>query len=88
MTSAFSWQHSVRLCPASFCTPRPTLPVNTSISLLSTFALQVSMMKRTSLLVLVLEGLVGLHRTSQIQFHLPFYPQTWITVMLNGLLWK
>ena len=23
MTSAFSWQNSVSLCPASFCTPRP-----------------------------------------------------------------
>ena len=66
MTSALSWQHSVSLCPASFCTPRPTFPVNTGISLLPTFALQFSMMKRTSRLVLVLEGLVGLHRTSQI----------------------
>ena len=27
MTSAFSWQNSVSLCPASFCTPRPNLPV-------------------------------------------------------------
>ena len=27
MTSAFPWQNSVSLCPASFCTPRPNLPV-------------------------------------------------------------
>ena len=27
MTSAFSWQNSIRLCPASFCIPRPNLPV-------------------------------------------------------------
>ncbi|KAB0372710.1 hypothetical protein FD755_015463 [Muntiacus reevesi] len=27
MTSAFSWQNSNSLCPASFCTPRPNLPV-------------------------------------------------------------
>ena len=27
MTSAFSWQNSVSLCPASFCTPKPNLPV-------------------------------------------------------------
>ena len=74
MTSTFSWQNSVSLCPASFCTSRPTLPVNTSISSRSTFALQFSMMKRTSFLVLVLEGLISLHRTSQIQFHLPIYP--------------
>ena len=25
MTSVFSWQNSIRLCPASFCTPRPNL---------------------------------------------------------------
>ena len=28
MTSEFSWQNSVSLCPASFCTPRPNLLVN------------------------------------------------------------
>ena len=27
MTSVFSWQNSVSLCSASFCTPRPNLPV-------------------------------------------------------------
>ena len=27
MTSVFSWRNSVSLCPASFCTPRPNLPV-------------------------------------------------------------
>jgi len=27
MTSLFSWQNSISLCPASFCTPRPNLPV-------------------------------------------------------------
>ena len=32
MTSAFSWQNSVSLCPALFCTPRPNLPVTPSIS--------------------------------------------------------
>ena len=25
--SAFSWQNSISLCPASFCIPRPNLPV-------------------------------------------------------------
>ena len=40
MTSAFSWQNSVRLCPASFCTPRPNLPVTPGISWLPTFAFQ------------------------------------------------
>ena len=27
MTSAFSWQNSISLCPASFRIPRPNLPV-------------------------------------------------------------
>ena len=27
MTSVFSWQNSISLYPASFCTPRPNLPV-------------------------------------------------------------
>ena len=27
MTSAFFWQNSFSLCPTSFCTPRPNLPV-------------------------------------------------------------
>ena len=26
MTSAFSWQNSISICPALFCTPRPNLP--------------------------------------------------------------
>ena len=51
MSSAFSWQNSVSLCPASFCTPRPNLLVNPGISRLPTFALQSPMMKRTSLFV-------------------------------------
>ena len=36
MTSAFSWQNS-SLFPASFCTPRPNLPVTPGISWLLTF---------------------------------------------------
>ena len=32
MTSAFSWQNSVSLCPASFCTLRPNLSVTLGIS--------------------------------------------------------
>ena len=66
MTSAFSWQNSISLCPASFCTPRPNLPVTPGISWLPTFAFQSPIMKRTSFLG-VLKGLVGLHRTIQLQ---------------------
>ena len=52
MTSAFSWQNSVSLCPASFCTPRPNLSVTPGISWLPTFAFQPSVMKRTYFLCL------------------------------------
>ena len=31
MISAFSWQNSVSLCPASFCPPRPNLPVTLGV---------------------------------------------------------
>ena len=47
------------LWPASFCTPRPILPVTSHSSWLPTFAFQSPIMKRTSFWVLVLEGLVG-----------------------------
>ena len=30
MTSAFSWQNSISLCPASFCIPRPFSSLNHS----------------------------------------------------------
>ena len=39
MTSVFSWQISISLCPASFCTTRPKLPVTPGISWLPTFIL-------------------------------------------------
>ena len=32
MTSAFSWQNSISLCPASFRTQRPNLPVTSGVS--------------------------------------------------------
>ena len=66
MTSTFSWKNSVNLWPTSFCTPRPNLPVTPGISCLPTFAFQYPIMKRTSFGG-VLESLVGLHRTIQIQ---------------------
>ena len=50
MTSAFSWQNSISLCPASFCTPRPNLPVTPGVSWLPTFAFQSPITKRTSFL--------------------------------------
>ena len=50
MTSAFSWQNSVSLCPASFCTPRPNVLVIPGVSCLPIFAFQSLVMKRTSFL--------------------------------------
>ena len=32
MTSVFSWQNSISLCPSSFHIPRPYLPVTLSVS--------------------------------------------------------
>ena len=62
---------SVSLCPASFCTPRPNLPITPGISRLPTFAFQSPMMKRTFFFfgggVLVLEDLVDHHKTVQLQ---------------------
>ena len=48
MTSAFSWQNSMSVCPASFCTPRPNMPVTPGVSQLPTFAFQSPIMNRTS----------------------------------------
>ena len=67
MTSAFSWQNSISLCPASFRIPRPNLPVTPGVSSLPTFVFQSPIMRRTSFGVVILERLVGLHRTVQLQ---------------------
>ena len=48
MIGVVSWQNSVSLWPALFCTPRPNLPVTWGISWLPTFSFQSPMMKRTS----------------------------------------
>ena len=66
MTSAFSWQNSISFCPALFHTPRPNLPVTPRCFLTSYFAFKSPLMKRT-FGVLVLKGLIGLHRTIQLQ---------------------
>ena len=50
MTSVFSWQNSISLCPASFRIPRPNLLVTPGVSFLPTFAFQSPTVKRTSFL--------------------------------------
>ena len=72
---------TISLCPASFCISRLNLPVTPGISWLPTFAFQSPIMKRTSLLG-VLENLVGLHRTIQLQL----LQHCWLVHGL-GLLW-
>ena len=67
MISAFSWQNSISLCPASFRTPRPNLLVTPGVSLLPTFAFQSPVVKRTSFLAVSSKKSVGLHRTVQLQ---------------------
>ena len=55
------------LCPTSFCTLRPNLPFNACVSWLTTFAFQSPILKWYLFWVLVLKGLVCLHRTVQLQ---------------------
>ena len=56
-----------KLCPVSFCTPKPNLPVIPGISWLPTFAFQSAIMKKTSFGGVSSRGLVDLHRTIQLQ---------------------
>ena len=67
MTSMFSWQNSVSLWPASFCTPGPNLHIIPGISCHPTFAFQSPIMKRTSFWSVGSKSSLGLHRTVQLQ---------------------
>ena len=58
---------TVSLCPASFCTVRPNLPIILCIPWLPTFAFQSPMMKRASFFHVRSRRCLGLHRTSQLQ---------------------
>ena len=51
ITSAFSWQNSVSLCPASFCTARPNLTYYSRFLLTSAFSFESPMVRKTSFLV-------------------------------------
>ena len=85
----FSWENPVILCPASFCTPRPNLPVIPGVSWLPTFAFQSPVMKRISFLRLVLAGLVGLYTSSTSTFkhywlgHTLVLPWYWMVCLEN-----
>ena len=80
MTSVFCWQTSVSLCPASFSTLRPNLPITSGISW-PTFCIPVPYDEKDTFAVLVLEGLV-VHRIIQLQV----LQHSWFRHRL-GLLW-
>ena len=68
MTRIFSRPKSISLYPASFCIPRPNLPVTPGVS--SYFCIPVPYNEKDIFFgVLVLKGLVGLHRTVQFLQH-------------------
>ena len=68
MSSAFSWQNSVSLCPASLCTLKAKFACYSRYLLTSYFSIPVPYdEKDIFFLVLVLEGLIGPHRTIQFQ---------------------
>ena len=73
---------TISLCPSSFCTPRPNLPVTPVVSWLLLLHSSPLWWKGHLQGMLVLEGLVGLHRTVQLQL-LQHY---WLGNRL-GLLW-
>ena len=90
MTSAYSWQNSINLWPASFCTPRPNLPVTPAISWLPTFAFQSPIMKRTSFLGVSSRRSCrsSLNHSTSASSALLVVAWTWIRGILNGLPWK
>ena len=73
----FLGKNSISLCPASFCIPRPNLPVTPGVSWLPTFAFPSPIMKRQSFL-----GVSSNHRTVQLQL----LQRYWLGHRL-GLLW-
>ena len=78
MTSVFSRQTCVSFCPASFCTPRPNLPVTPDIFWLPILHSNTPWWKGHlyiwfclfffSFLVLILENPVGVYRTVNFSF--------------------
>ena len=82
MTSAFSWQNSISLCPASFCI-KSKFACYSRCFLTSYFCIPFPYNEKDIFFwMLVLEDLVGLHRTVQLQL-LQHY---WLGHRL-GLLW-
>ena len=92
MTNVYSWQNSISLCPASFCTPRPNLPIIPGVSWLLLLHSCPIWWKGHLFWVLVLKGLLGLHRIFQLQllYHycwgidLDYCDIEWFALEMNG----
>ena len=90
MTSAFSWQNSISLCPASFCTPKAKFVCYFRCFLTSYFCIPVPYNEKDIFLGVSSRRS---HRSSQnrstsASSGLLVGAQAWITVILNGLPWK
>ena len=69
VTSVLSWQNSLSFFPASFCIPRPYSPVFPVYLLTFCFCIPIPYdEKDIFFLALILEGLIGLHRTFNFSF--------------------
>ena len=90
MTSAFSWQNSVSMCPASLCTLKAKLALLTRYLLTSYFVFQSLMMKRTSFFGVSSKRSCrsSKNHSTSASLALLVGAQTGITVTLNGLHWK
>ena len=90
MTSAFSWQNTISLCPDSFRIPRPYLPVTPGVFLTSYFCIPVPYNEKDIFwgcqFLKVLQ--VFMNRSTSASSALLVGVQTWITVILNSLPWK
>ena len=84
MTSAFSWQSSVNLSPASFCTLKAKLGCYSRYLFTSSFCIPVPYdEKNIFFLVLVLGGHVGLHRIVQLHFLQRNCDVEWFAMKMN-----
>ena len=83
-----SFGKTVSLCPASFCTPRPNLPITLGISWLPPFAFQSPVMKRTSFFFLFFEEkkrLISKRLFNFMKYESSVYCQTYWIFMFSFL---
>ena len=91
MISVFSWQNSVSLCSASFCTQRPIVSVIPGIFLTSYFCIPFPSDEKDMFFLVLVLGLVSLHRTIQLQIlsisgwsiDLDYYNIEWFALEMN-----